>query len=152
MYDACSRPRRHRDEVQRQFVPERSQRRRRQPQGHRATMRSKLAQTADGLHRLVLDARLGPLHPDRRDHARAHDLVRDGKLRYIGVSDAPAWKVAQANGISELSKWPRFIGLQIEYSLLQRTVEGELIPMAQELGLGVTPWSPLAHGVLSGKF
>lgn len=80
------------------------------------------------------------------------DLVASGKVRYIGVSDTPAWKVAQANVISELRGWSPFIGLQIEYSLLQRTVEGELIPMAQELGLGVTPWSPLKSGVLSGKY
>ena len=81
-----------------------------------------------------------------------HDLVQAGKVRYIGVSDTPAWKVAQAKLISEFRGWPSFIGLQIEYSLLQRTVEGELIPMACELGLGVTPWSPLARGLLSGKY
>ncbi len=80
------------------------------------------------------------------------DLVAAGKVRYIGVSDTPAWKVAQAQTIAELRGWSRFIGLQIEYSLMQRTVEGELIPMAQELGLGVTPWSPLKGGVLTGKF
>ena len=80
------------------------------------------------------------------------DLVASGKVRYIGVSDTPAWKVAQAQMLSELRGWSRFVGLQIEYSLLQRTVEGELIPMAQELGLGVTPWSPLKGGVLTGKF
>lgn len=80
------------------------------------------------------------------------DLVSSGKVRYIGVSDTPAWKVAQANVLAELRGWPRFVGLQIEYSLLQRTVEGELIPMAEELGLGVTPWSPLAGGALTGKF
>ena len=80
------------------------------------------------------------------------DLIRTGKVRYIGVSDTPAWKVTQANLLAELRGWVPFVGLQIEYSLLERTVEGELIPMAQELGLGVTPWSPLKCGVLSGKF
>ncbi len=81
-----------------------------------------------------------------------HDLVQTGKVRYIGVSDTPAWKVAQAQLIAQFRGWSSFIGLQIEYSLLERTVEGELIPMAQELGMGVTPWSPLKGGVLSGKY
>jgi aryl-alcohol dehydrogenase-like predicted oxidoreductase len=80
------------------------------------------------------------------------DLVQAGKVRYIGVSDTPAWKVTQAKLISDFRGWASFIGLQIEYSLLQRTVEGELIPMARELGLGVMPWSPLARGLLSGKY
>jgi len=80
------------------------------------------------------------------------DLVTSGKVRYVGVSDTPAWKVAQAQTLAELRGWTRFVGLQIEYSLLERTVEGELIPMAQELGLGVTPWSPLKSGVLTGKY
>lgn len=80
------------------------------------------------------------------------DLVASGKVRYIGVSDTPAWKVVQAQMLAEMRGWTRFVGLQIEYSLLQRTIEGELIPMAQELGLGVTPWSPLKSGVLTGKY
>ena len=80
------------------------------------------------------------------------DLVSSGKVRYIGVSDTPAWKVAQAQMLAEMKGWSPFIGLQIEYSLLERTVEGELMPMARELGLGVTPWSPLKSGVLSGKY
>jgi aryl-alcohol dehydrogenase-like predicted oxidoreductase len=80
------------------------------------------------------------------------DLVAAGKVRYVGVSDTPAWKVAQANLLAQMRGFSPFVGLQVEYSLLRRTVEGELIPMAQELGLGVTPWSPLASGVLTGKF
>ena len=80
------------------------------------------------------------------------DLVRSGKVRYIGVSDTPAWKVAQAQVMAEFRGWSRFVGLQIEYSLIERTVEGELVPMAQELGLGITPWSPLRGGVLTGKY
>ena len=80
------------------------------------------------------------------------DLVCAGKVRYVGVSDTPAWKVTQAKLISEFRGWASFIGLQVEYSLLQRTVEGELIPMAHELGLGVIPWSPLGRGLLSGKY
>jgi aryl-alcohol dehydrogenase-like predicted oxidoreductase len=80
------------------------------------------------------------------------DLVQAGKVRYIGFSDTPAWKVAQAQTLASLRGWSPLIALQIEYSLLERTVEGELIPMAQELGLGVTPWSPLRSGALSGKY
>jgi len=80
------------------------------------------------------------------------DLVTSGKVRYIGFSDTPAWKVTQAQMLAEWRGWSRLIALQIEYSLIERTVEGELIPMALELGLGVTPWSPLRGGVLSGKY
>jgi aryl-alcohol dehydrogenase-like predicted oxidoreductase len=80
------------------------------------------------------------------------DLVRAGKVRYLGISDTPAWKVSQAQTMAQLRGWAPFIALQIEYSLLERTVEGELMPMARELGLGVTPWSPLKSGVLSGKY
>jgi aryl-alcohol dehydrogenase-like predicted oxidoreductase len=81
-----------------------------------------------------------------------HDLVTAGKVRYVGVSDTPAWKVAQAHGLAGFRGWAQFIALQIEHSLLERTVEGELIPMARELGLGVTPWAPLKAGALSGKY
>jgi aryl-alcohol dehydrogenase-like predicted oxidoreductase len=84
--------------------------------------------------------------------ATLETLVRSGKVRYIGVSDTPAWKVAQANVLAQFRGWSQFIGLQIAYSLLERTVEPELVPMAQELGLGITPWSPLKSGVLSGKY
>jgi aryl-alcohol dehydrogenase-like predicted oxidoreductase len=80
------------------------------------------------------------------------DLVTSGKVRYIGFSDTPAWKVSQAQTIAQLRGWTPLVALQIEYSLLERTVEGELIPMAREMGLGVTPWSPLKSGVLSGKY
>src|SRR5215470_13537629 len=80
------------------------------------------------------------------------DLVTSGKVRYIGFSDTPAWKVAQAQTVALFRGWAPLVALQIEYSLLERTVEGELIPAALELGLGVTPWSPLKSGVLSGKY
>jgi aryl-alcohol dehydrogenase-like predicted oxidoreductase len=80
------------------------------------------------------------------------DLVTAGKVRYVGFSDTPAWKVAQAQVTANFRGWAPLVALQIEYSLLERTVEGELIPMAQELGLGVTPWSPLRGGVLTGKY
>lgn len=80
------------------------------------------------------------------------DLVRAGKILYAGISDAPAWVVARANTIAELRGWTPFIGLQIEYSLIQRAPERELLPMAQELDIGVTAWAPLASGVLTGKY
>ncbi len=80
------------------------------------------------------------------------DLVRAGKVRYVGFSDTPAWKCAQAQMIAEMRGWTPLIALQIEYSLLERTVEGELLPMARELGMGVTPWSPLKGGILTGKY
>jgi aryl-alcohol dehydrogenase-like predicted oxidoreductase len=80
------------------------------------------------------------------------DLVTAGKVRYVGFSDTPAWKVAQAQVTASFRGWAPLVALQIEYSLIERTVEGELMPMAQELGLGVTPWSPLRGGVLTGKY
>jgi len=80
------------------------------------------------------------------------DLVRQGKVLYVGISDAPAWWIAQANTLAELRGWTQFVGLQIEYSLAERTVERELIPMSKALNLGVLAWSPLAKGVLSGKY
>lgn len=79
-------------------------------------------------------------------------LVQSGKVRYLGVSDTPAWKVVEANLTARFRGWSQFIGLQIEYSLLERSVEQELVPMALELGLGITPWSPLKGGVLTGKY
>src|SRR5438874_7060054 len=80
------------------------------------------------------------------------DLVRQGKVLYVGISDAPAWWIAQANTLAALRGWSPFVGLQIEYSLIERTVERELIPMAKALDLGVTAWSPLSGGVLTGKY
>ena len=80
------------------------------------------------------------------------DLVRAGKVLYVGISDAPAWWIAQANTLGHLRGWSPFIGLQIEYSLIERTVERELIPMAKALNLGLTAWSPLSRGVLTGKY
>jgi aryl-alcohol dehydrogenase-like predicted oxidoreductase len=80
------------------------------------------------------------------------DLVRQGKVIAVGVSDAPAWVVSQANMLASLRGWSPFSALQIEYSLIERTVERELIPMAQALNLTLTPWAPLGGGVLSGKY
>src|SRR6266849_1350670 len=80
------------------------------------------------------------------------DLVSQGKVLYIGISDAPARWIAQANTLASLRGWSSFVGLQIEYSLIERTVERELIPMANALNLGVTAWSPLSNGVLNDKY
>ncbi len=80
------------------------------------------------------------------------DLVRQGKVLYVGISDAPAWWIAQANTLAQLRGWSPFVGLQIEYNLIERTVERELVPMAKALNLGLTAWSPLARGILTGKY
>jgi aryl-alcohol dehydrogenase-like predicted oxidoreductase len=80
------------------------------------------------------------------------DLVHQGKVLYIGISDAPAWWIAQANTLASFRGWSSFVGLQIEYSLVERTVERELIPMTKALNLGITAWSPLSNGVLTGKY
>jgi len=80
------------------------------------------------------------------------DLVRAGKIVYIGICNTPAWRIAQMQTLAELFGWAPFVALQIEYSLIERTVEHELIPMASALGLGVLPWSPLGGGVLTGKY
>ena len=80
------------------------------------------------------------------------DLVRAGKVLYVGISDTPAWRVSQANTLADLRGWTPFVALQIEYSLIERTPERDLIPMARAFGLTVTPWSPLGQGILSGKY
>jgi aryl-alcohol dehydrogenase-like predicted oxidoreductase len=80
------------------------------------------------------------------------DQVRAGKILYVGVSDTPAWIVSRANTMAELRAWTSFVGLQIQYSLIERTVERDLIPMARALDLAVTAWSPLGAGLLSGKY
>jgi aryl-alcohol dehydrogenase-like predicted oxidoreductase len=80
------------------------------------------------------------------------DLVRAGKVLYLGISDTPAWIVARGNTLAELRGWTRFVGLQMEYSLIERTGERELIPMGRALGLVVVPWGILGGGVLTGKY
>lgn len=80
------------------------------------------------------------------------DLVRMGKVHYIGISDTPAWVVAKGNTLAELRGWTNFVGLQIEYSLIQRTPERDLLPMARHFGMTITPWSPLGAGLLTGKY
>jgi aryl-alcohol dehydrogenase-like predicted oxidoreductase len=80
------------------------------------------------------------------------DAVRSGKVLYVGISDAPAWIVAQANMLAAWRDLSPFIAIQVPYNLLQRDIERELLPMAEAFGLGVAVWSPLAGGVLSGKY
>ncbi len=79
-------------------------------------------------------------------------LVRQGTVRYYGFSDVPAWYLARAVTTCELRGWERACALQLEYSLVERNIEREHVPAAIELGLGITPWSPLASGLLSGKY
>jgi aryl-alcohol dehydrogenase-like predicted oxidoreductase len=80
------------------------------------------------------------------------DLVRAGKVLYVGISDTPAWQVSRMQAIADLRGWSPLVALEIEYSLIERTGERDLIPMAREMGLGVIPWSPLGRGVLTGKY
>jgi aryl-alcohol dehydrogenase-like predicted oxidoreductase len=80
------------------------------------------------------------------------DMVKSGKILYIGISDAPAWVVSQANTLANLKGWTEFASIQIEHSLIERTSERELLPMANVLDIGITAWSPLGSGVLTGKY
>jgi aryl-alcohol dehydrogenase-like predicted oxidoreductase len=129
------------------------------PNGGGSSRKSIIAACEQSLRRLRTDyIDLYWLHnwdkhtPIEETMAALHDLVRDGKVRYIGISDTPAWKITQAQLIAQFRGWAPVIATQIEYSLAERTVEGELIPMARELGLGVVPWSPLDGGLLTGKY
>src|SRR5579863_8158509 len=129
------------------------------PNGGGAGRKSLVAACENSLRRLQTDYIdlywmhfWDPFTPIEETMRALDDLVSAGKVRYIGFSDTPAWKVAQAQTTAILKGWTPLIALQLEYSLLERTIEGELIPAALELGLGVTPWSPLKSGALSGKY
>jgi aryl-alcohol dehydrogenase-like predicted oxidoreductase len=80
------------------------------------------------------------------------DAVRAGKVLYVGVSDTPAWVASRANTLAEWRGWSPLVGIQVPYSLVQRDVERELLPMAESAAISVAAWSPLAGGILSGKF
>jgi aryl-alcohol dehydrogenase-like predicted oxidoreductase len=80
------------------------------------------------------------------------DLVRAGKIHYAGLSNFPAWRISRADLLAELRGWAFIAGIQIEYSLAQRTADRELLPMAEALGLGAALWSPLGGGFLTGKY
>ncbi|MBF5000662.1 aldo/keto reductase [Nocardia sp. BSTN01] len=80
------------------------------------------------------------------------DLVRAGKVLYLGISNTPVWQIARLQTIADLRGWSPLIALQLEYHLAERSAEPDLLPMADTLGLGVVGWSPLAGGVLTGKY
>lgn len=129
------------------------------PNGGGSNRKAVLAQCEESLRRLRTDyIDLYWMHawdattPIEETLRALETLVQQGKVRYLGFSDTPAWKCAQAQTLATLRGWSPLVALQIEYSLLQRTVEAELVPMADELGLGITPWGPLRGGALSGKY
>lgn len=129
------------------------------PNGGGSNRKAVIAQCEESLRRLKTDyIDLYWLHAwDKttpiEETMRALDtLVEQGKVRYIGFSDTPAWKCAEAQTMAMLRGYAPLIALQIEYSLLQRTVEADLVPMALEMGMGITPWGPLRGGALSGKY
>ena len=93
-----------------------------------------------------------PLTPIEETLRGLEDVVRAGKVRYLGISNHPAWMVTKANGFAEKMGWTKFVALQNYYSLASRDIEREIIPMALSEGLALMPWSPLAGGFLSGKF
>ena len=80
------------------------------------------------------------------------DMVRSGKVLHIAISDTPAWIISRSDAIADLRGWTAFAGVQVEYSLITRDAERDLLPMANELGLAVTAWAPLAGGALTGKY
>ncbi|MCJ2186868.1 aldo/keto reductase [Novosphingobium beihaiensis] len=121
--------------------------------------RNMVRSVEDSLHRLgtdwidVLYLHMWDFRTPVDEILRAFDdLVRSGKVLYIGLSDTPAWQASRMQAIAELRGWSQFCALQISYSLIERTVEREMIPMAAEMGMGVCPWSPLGGGVLTGKY
>ena len=129
------------------------------PNGGGANRKSILRACDDSLRRLRTDHIdlywlhwNDPFTPVDETMRALDDLVRAGKVRYIGFSDTPAWRVAEAQVTASFRGWAPLIALQIEYSLVERTVEGELLPMAAAMGLGITPWSPLKGGLLSGRY
>jgi aryl-alcohol dehydrogenase-like predicted oxidoreductase len=92
-------------------------------------------------------------HTPAEETVRAlDDQVRAGKILYTGISDAPAWVISRASTLAACHGWTAFTGVQAPYNLLQRDIERELLPMAEDLGMAVAAWSPLADGILSGKF
>jgi aryl-alcohol dehydrogenase-like predicted oxidoreductase len=123
---------------------------------HRKSLQRSLEQSLDRLRTDYIDLLWvhiwDPDTPVEEMMRALDDAVRTGKVLYIGISDTPAWVVSRANALADWHDWSPFIGLQLPYSLVQRDIERELLPMADALGLSVAAWSPLAGGVLSGKF
>lgn len=129
------------------------------PNGGGPSRKAIVQQLENSLRRLQTDYidlywlhNFDPATPVEETLRTLDDLVSAGKVRYVGFSDIPAWATAEAATIARLRGWAPVIALQLEYSLLERTSEGELIPMAQAMGMGVMPWSPLRGGFLSGKY
>lgn len=129
------------------------------PNGGGAGRKAMVAQCEESLRRLQTDyIDLYWLHnwdisaPIDETMRALDDLVRAGKIRYVAFSDIPAWRTAEAQTIAAFRGWSPIIALQLEYSLLERTSEGELFPMAQSMGMGIMPWSPLKRGHLTGKY
>lgn len=129
------------------------------PNGGGAGRRAIIAQLEQSLRRLRTDyidlywLHNWDRHTPLEESMRAlDDLVTAGKIRYVGFSNTPAWVTAQAQATALWRGWTPLIALQVEYSLLARTVEAELIPFALDQGLAVVPWSPLKNGFLSGKY
>ena len=129
------------------------------PNGGGAGRSSIIAQLHETLRRLQTDhLDLYWLHnwdrhtPIEETMGALDDLVHAGKVRYVGFSNTPAWVTAQAQTTALLRGWTPLIALQVEYSLLARTVEGELAPLARQQGMALVPWGPLKSGFLSGKY
>jgi aryl-alcohol dehydrogenase-like predicted oxidoreductase len=120
---------------------------------HRKNLRLALESSLRRLRTDYLDiywAHVWDAHTPIEETLRAlDDAVRAGKILYAGISDAPAWVVAQANTLAQFRGWTPFAGLQVPYSLLQRDIERELLPMAEAFGMSVAGWAPLAHGMLT---
>ncbi|MFD2571640.1 aldo/keto reductase [Spirosoma soli] len=93
-----------------------------------------------------------PLTPLEETMRGLEDVVRSGKVRYIGCSNLAAWQVMKANGIAEKNGWTKFVSTQNYYSIAGRDLENEIVPMVQDQQMGILPWSPLAGGFLSGKY
>lgn len=129
------------------------------PNGGGASRKSMIHQLDDSLERLKTDYvdiywlhNFDPTTPREETMRGLDDLVTAGKVRYVGFSDVPAWATAEASVIARFRGWAPVIAVQLEYSLLERTAEGELLPMASSLGMGAFAWGPLKSGWLSGKF
>lgn len=129
------------------------------PNGGGPGRKSIIGQLEESLRRLRTDYvdiywlhNFDPATPIEETLRTLDDLVSAGKIRYVGFSDVPAWASAEAATIARFRGWSPIVALQVEYSLLERTSEGELLPMARSLGMGVLPWGPLKSGFLSGKY
>ncbi|MGI5144446.1 MULTISPECIES: aldo/keto reductase [unclassified Streptomyces] len=129
------------------------------PNGGGPSRKAIIQQLENSLRRLQTDYvdiywlhNYDPATPAEETLRTLDDLVSAGKIRYIGFSDVPAWATAEAATIARFRGWAPLTALQLEHSLLERTPEGELLPMAEAMGMGVFVWGPLKNGFLSGKY